>query len=177
MNGKVSAETLLDFIEGYPVVSSTHEMARELTALRAALRECGLRELHEMREGLQYAIAVVTGLVPAQATAVQMAAAQRRLDALKLIDATLTARLAAAEGDTWQPIETAPQDGTTVLAWRRGVIAEACRIPRDDCDMWRFGSTTAAERHFRGHKPTHWRPLPAAPIDTAMQAGSGTYVP
>ncbi len=72
--------------------------------------------------------------------------------------------------DAWQPIETAPMDGTKVLAWRRGEVATAYLVPREDCEMWCFGSTTAAEHYFPGHQPTHWQPLPPPPISSAIGA-------
>lgn len=67
--------------------------------------------------------------------------------------------------DGWQPIETAPMDGTMFLAYRRGSFAAAYRVPRDDCEMWCFGGMSAAVEHSPGIKPTHWMPLPQPPKD------------
>jgi hypothetical protein len=63
---------------------------------------------------------------------------------------------------TWQPIETAPKDGTRVLlANRRYRFVDAGHY-------WR----NANKRHPRKrwvwngwprHEPTHWQPLPAPP--------------
>jgi hypothetical protein len=56
---------------------------------------------------------------------------------------------------TWQPIETAPRDGTTVLAW---------------CDEWKHARTAWAYESDQWQaappsifQPTHWMPLPAPP--------------
>lgn len=69
----------------------------------------------------------------------------------------------------WQPIETAPKDGTPFLAWRRGQIAIAYLTPRDDCEMWTFGTTSAAVETFPEHKPSYWQALPPAPTKGATQ--------
>jgi hypothetical protein len=65
----------------------------------------------------------------------------------------------------WQPIETAPKDGTEVLlnsrtspyvgSWRRGWVGE----PQDNEVGWR------ASCCGRWTGPTCWMPLPAPPVD------------
>ena len=69
---------------------------------------------------------------------------------------TLITRLRAAEARTaWQPIETAPRDGTLVLAWHPhwgGPDAVRCSSRGQWTADW---LPTCA--------PTHWQPLPAAP--------------
>lgn len=70
---------------------------------------------------------------------------------------------ARAAVPAWQPIETAPTDGTIFLAYRRGVVAMARRIPRDDCEMWHFGTENAAEEYWPGTRPSHWTPMLADP--------------
>jgi hypothetical protein len=73
----------------------------------------------------------------------------------------------AVEG--WMPIATAPKDGSEFLAYRRGAIATASRVPRDDCEMWVFGGYSAAVECWPDIKPTHWMPLPPPPLQP--QAG------
>jgi hypothetical protein len=70
---------------------------------------------------------------------------------------------APAAEPQWQPIETAPMDGTEFLGYRDGRVASAHRIPRDDCEMWSFGSHSAGVEFNPWIKPTYWMPLPALP--------------
>jgi len=74
----------------------------------------------------------------------------------------------------WQPIETAPKDGTRVL------IADAKNVETgqwspayysgtgyfvDYDEGWDDDRYDAAQRFYRnGPQPTHWMPLPAAPV-------------
>ena len=85
----------------------------------------------------------------------------------------LEAELAALKAENeWQPIETAPKDGTVFLGYKRGQFRECYKVTRDDCDMWCFGGTSGADDLFPNIKPTHWMPLPKPPaIDAAMSQG------
>lgn len=66
----------------------------------------------------------------------------------------------------WQPIETAPRDGTHVLcvwacAWGEMVYEGWCQsagTARDGGDFWRSHSLVPVSG-----RPTHWMPLPAPP--------------
>lgn len=63
----------------------------------------------------------------------------------------------------WQPIETAPKDGTVFLGCKLGQFRECYKVQRADCDMWCFGGTSGADDLFPNIKPTHWMPLPKPP--------------
>ena len=84
----------------------------------------------------------------------------------------------------WQPIETAPKDGTWICLWRGKspsygkwspfVIArwdeaeEAFAWPDDGVDPW-FDAERADERieagdNFASDQFTHWMPLPSPPV-------------
>lgn len=94
---------------------------------------------------------------------------------LRAIEAAL--RLSA--GADWQPIETAPKDGTKILIWRDGWdYAPVAWRDAIDCDEGSFGAWVFADHLCLGvgdgclgwnediedgHMPTHWMPLPAAP--------------
>lgn len=65
--------------------------------------------------------------------------------------------------NAWQPISTAPKDGTVFLGYKRGQFRECYKVTRDDCDMWCFGGTSGADDLFPNIKPTHWMPLPKPP--------------
>jgi hypothetical protein len=73
----------------------------------------------------------------------------------------------------WQPIETAPKDGTKFLGYRRGEVATSFYVPRDDCEMWSFGNESGAFEHWPRVRPTHWKPLPAPPITEPGAGGEG----
>lgn len=73
----------------------------------------------------------------------------------------------------WQPIETAPKDGTLILLFRPtalpwGKVAPGKwnsqadhKRPSPFWDMWlRIGGTYES----RAWEPTHWMPLPAPPV-------------
>lgn len=74
----------------------------------------------------------------------------------------------------WQPIATAPTDGTQILGYRLGRYAEACRVQRDDCEMWQFGRVSGNVKLYPECKPTHWQPLPKPPTDVLAAAQEGS---
>lgn len=67
----------------------------------------------------------------------------------------------------WQPIETAPKDGTDVLLWGRccGEIhgeydADCAVVASYQCDEWH---ATVGDCYSTTVKPTRWMPLPEPP--------------
>jgi hypothetical protein len=74
----------------------------------------------------------------------------------------------------WQPIETAPKDGTPVWLWWPSPDSEAItgwwsegwyegdRLVRSDAG-W-VGNEASSHRLDEWSQPTHWMPLPAPPI-------------
>lgn len=81
--------------------------------------------------------------------------------------------MASAPPAVWQPIETAPKDGTPVLLWwrdERDVEWWACGSWRqfgDGSRGWCGESFHASEEkswtRLLGQHPTHWMPLPSPP--------------
>ena len=67
--------------------------------------------------------------------------------------------------DEWQPIDTAPKDGTWIWAfyprkfrhWDQYAVARWLDTPGNNSMWW-----DAAE-HRDDEQPTHWRPLPPPP--------------
>lgn len=95
-----------------------------------------------------------------------------------ILRAALSALTAAnARADAWQPIETAPKDGTRLDLWCRRSCNPPVEFERRTSVYWcrthqRF--RTEGEFHYveetfnprpgeRYLIPTHWRPLPAPP--------------
>ena len=60
----------------------------------------------------------------------------------------------------WQPIETAPRDGSQFLAWD-GVCIENIKWRNG---MWQT-SWAHDEKYSMNGAPTHWMPLPQPPED------------
>lgn len=70
---------------------------------------------------------------------------------------------------TWQPIETAPKDGTRFLAW---APLWRCPFPAQSPDpvtslVWI--DTCEAEAKGRREFATHWMPMPALPNDNEVR--------
>lgn len=73
----------------------------------------------------------------------------------RVVDAIARA-LAVIDAGDWQPIESAPKDGTPVLLFDGKGIHDGAwaNYPHMPCWDWKDGQTA---------DPTHWKPLPAAP--------------
>lgn len=87
-----------------------------------------------------------------------------------------------AEAVMWRPIETAPKDGTEVLAYREdaGVFLIRWDAPEnflteDECVKlgesaeeysWIFADFVQGDRCEGSEMPTHWMPLPPPPEDS-----------
>lgn len=90
--------------------------------------------------------------------------------------AALSERVDAAiamGGDEWLLIETAPKDGTAFLGWSKSRGQNVCVIP----SHWaHFKAVEAVCSGGSGKtfRPTHWRPLPAAP---QLKGGSDATQP
>lgn len=85
--------------------------------------------------------------------------------------------------DEWQPIETAPKDGTRILVARVGenIGADAMEINHWFVnETWRYEPVAGSADLYRrvkgdvyqgwsgnGHRATHWQPLPEPPEGAA----------
>lgn len=75
---------------------------------------------------------------------------------------------AEAERDAarWQPIETAPKDGTLVDLWAGERIADCAWNVPSNCWAERSVSSFSGRPYWAVvNNPTHWMPLPAAPTN------------
>lgn len=74
------------------------------------------------------------------------------------------------EQDLWQPIETAPRDGTYVLVYPPIWGGPTCSIAQFDNDgfarkprpFW-YRIDADSQTRSREKPPTHWQPMPAPP--------------
>lgn len=72
---------------------------------------------------------------------------------------------------TWQPIETAPKDGTYILVFPGLWTDVTCSIARYDYDtharnpkpFWKRVDDMGLVSRSRSCQPTHWMPLPEPP--------------
>jgi hypothetical protein len=79
--------------------------------------------------------------------------------AQKLAEARL--KLEELEKGKWQPIDTAPKDGTRVLGWCNAGNDRDCRLTMEwNADRSRWIVSLNAFWEF---DPTHWQPLPSPP--------------
>jgi hypothetical protein len=72
----------------------------------------------------------------------------------------------------WQPIATAPRDGTTVLVHHPAsgfVLVSWFPWGIGSADNDGFGTNWKSDwdRSYLGSEPTHWMPLPAPPKENA----------
>jgi hypothetical protein len=106
-------------------------------------------------------------------------------DIVALINA-LTLPTGDAVDEQWQPIETAPKDGTRILLWTSTRITESdiqyvetiCEGEHLDCaqiGQWDWPCNAPMRQH-QGEwskqiigEPTHWQPLPAPPLAAAIR--------
>lgn len=69
----------------------------------------------------------------------------------------------------WQPIETAPKDGTVIDLWAVDRCANCFWYEQEDPEDWRYSEwrqlySEAPHSSFPlGLEPTHWMPLPEPP--------------
>ena len=70
-----------------------------------------------------------------------------------------TGDIVTLEKVEWQPIETAPKDGTAVLAWFPELEQMVATYDKNDTANSAGGWSVGFD--YYGPKPTHWTPLPA----------------
>lgn len=84
--------------------------------------------------------------------------------AFEKLEEALTAGRAALEGAeraAWQPIETAPHDGTSFMAgWFDGPSNPGCNMRPIKRYM---GAWWESNEDYKVRTPTHWMPLPTPP--------------
>ena len=81
--------------------------------------------------------------------------------------ATLRAAAETLRGTQWQPIETAPKDGTWVFMTTRCGILNIARWNKRHPDLGMHGRWESKSNASHILRPTHWMPLPAIPTQDA----------
>ena len=105
------------------------------------------------RQETRHAFEAITAILDA----VQAPASTRFLDVMRRTDRAEVAAVRGAER-RWQSIETAPQDGTWIIARQQG--GELCRVSwgMNRADEFAWCGTTRCYYNL-----THWTPMPADP--------------
>ena len=86
--------------------------------------------------------------------------ADRLLEQAKEINRLLEEITRLRAATAWQPIETAPRDGTTVLLW----LVDGQMMIDGEYAIQGFHSARAWRTEFHvTAEPTHWQPLPTPP--------------
>ena len=62
----------------------------------------------------------------------------------------------------WQPIETAPKDGTKILGYDPSIIYPEERMAVMDFSIIGWAACVG-EGDYERYSPTHWMPIPEAP--------------
>lgn len=120
----------------------------------------------------------------ANSMAVNASDLRRLFDAIADRDATiarLSEALAEAEkkgAEDWQPIETAPRDGTRIILLRKNGPVFGCwdddRYSTKPRPYWTHDQVRAfGNVDARKVPPTHWMPLPAPPRDLSQGGQHG----
>ena len=76
----------------------------------------------------------------------------------------------------WQPMETAPKDGTRILAWCLGAYdgpAATAVSWHSTYKVWWQDPNEATEYDPDDMAPSHWMPLPEPPAPTEQCRGMG----
>lgn len=80
--------------------------------------------------------------------------------------AKVKAAIATGFDKPWNPIDSAPKDGTRILAYSPKAEAhnkDAIRITWWRADHGKYGFVGWGEFNDQFWPPTHWQPLPKAP--------------
>lgn len=110
---------------------------------------------------------------PSQRSAARSACAAMAVKLHALVERDLITALdvSASPSEDWQPIATAPKDGTGIIAYQNGNM----RVCNWSQSGWAFYQSKPGAPIVAMMAPTHWRPLPAPPspaIPSVHEAGT-----
>ena len=144
------------------VATAIGEVRRALRALEpTAARELALEEVKLERSIERWRGMKPSEVMKGSTAQITYALEDARKDILSLARALSSPDHADAgkvEGDGWKTIESAPKDGTPVLAYQAGRYFK-CWM---ECDQYEGGYFWQDEEDSEP-SPTHWRPLPTPP--------------
>ena len=88
------------------------------------------------------------------------------VEKFQVVSADLAPNTQGGETMKWQPIETAPKDGTTVLVYE-GYYKSGDLIHTAQYSARQWVVLDGMEGDFMLEDPTHWMPLPEPPPEGA----------
>lgn len=103
----------------------------------------------------------------------QQPGASKYMRTLWKAEALIREVLARRKAEAWQPISSAPKDGTTVMVYVPDFekITEAWFC--EQTGLWPHSAAYSEEGEpCNVGQPTHWRPLPAPPTTPEAEGGS-----
>jgi len=95
---------------------------------------------------------------------------------IAVLEGELAALRAERGAEGWEPIATAPKDGTVLLGYsaRWAMDMPELVVWLDGFRIERAGWFTYQGRHRFVNQPTHWRPLPPPPVASSGESEGGT---
>lgn len=95
------------------------------------------------------------------------------VEAMRAGYAAARLEIESLRGKRWQPIATAPEDGTCVLVYPPTWNDKNCSMAQYESDKyatkprpyWSRDDALGKVGYSRNKPPTHWMPLPAGPAD------------
>lgn len=135
----------------------------EIAALRARLAAAEKERDEALRDAIEFAQTVDAGIVRDEEYLRLHREKMEQYD--RRVAAEARAEKAEAERDAacWQPIETAPRDGTLMDLWAGERIANCAWNTPSNCWAERIGAGFGGRHWAVVNDPTHWMPLPPAP--------------
>lgn len=153
----------------------THNLADQLREVQGALKGVVYAFCIGGPTKMEEAIAIMPALIEAvSALEAQQTRTEPVQSGTKLNMSSDAQACPSGVGVGWQKIETAPRDGTEILMGeynRDGRFFQTVGFWDADRDPKWYGTKwQASEYDAFNHAPTHWIPLPAAPLSPSQES-------
>lgn len=159
-------------------VCQTKDVADAIRAYLASATPPDVAGIDDMLDRFERAAFASTANLPRGKEARARESKSRSLEYNAARDAIATAlRLSAGGG--WRTMESAPKDGSVVLAYRPDVGVFTAHYVEEDAHLSSFASPPEGDCYWfatngddlTGDMFTHWQPLPLPPVSPTVEAG------